>query len=217
MSLNKSNRRSVSHSKTKVSDSSARETLLRAAKHLFARKGLSGTSIRDIAGEAKLNSSLISYYFNGKEGLYQECIRNIGEGRLKATQELLQPPENKQDFRVRLKMFLENMFSLFFEDRDAGLIIIREYDRAHSPAEKVFQESFLKVFDLIVLFFKAAQKREIADPKKDPFILASLLFSCLSNEMRLDHLKERTYGRTLKEAGERKKLQEHIIELFLAH
>lgn len=43
--------------------------LLVSAKHLFATKGFDKTSIRDIANHAKVNSSMISYYFGGKAGM----------------------------------------------------------------------------------------------------------------------------------------------------
>jgi len=46
-----------------------RRKLLLSAKHLFATQGFDKTSIRDIANHAQVNSSMISYYFDGKAGL----------------------------------------------------------------------------------------------------------------------------------------------------
>ena len=93
----------------------ARQTLIRAAKKLFARKGLSATTIRDIAMEANLNSSLISYYFKGKTGLYKACLEEIGSQRLKVAEEILSPPDSVEEFRLRLKMFMENLFALYLD------------------------------------------------------------------------------------------------------
>src|SRR4051812_8834814 len=126
-------------------DPSAPRQLLHAARGLFARKGLSGTSIRDIAEAAQLNSSLISYYFDSKEGLYRKCIEEIAASSLEMTQKVLQPPGNEAELRVRLEMFLDGIFQLFLDDRDTGLILIREYDRLHSPAADIFRSSFLKI------------------------------------------------------------------------
>jgi TetR/AcrR family transcriptional regulator len=53
---------------------SQREKLLASATDLFARKGFSAASIREIARTAEANSALISYHFGGKEGLYQEVL-----------------------------------------------------------------------------------------------------------------------------------------------
>jgi TetR/AcrR family transcriptional regulator len=49
----------------------SRELLLQAALEEFAAKGFSGARVQDIAARAGVNKQLISYYFGGKEGLYQ--------------------------------------------------------------------------------------------------------------------------------------------------
>lgn len=49
----------------------ARSRLLHAALHLFAEKGFSKTSTRDIAQAAGVNLAAIKYYFGDKAGLYR--------------------------------------------------------------------------------------------------------------------------------------------------
>ena len=188
--------------------------LIMAARSLFARQGLTGTSIRDIAEAAKLNSSLISYYFQSKEGLYRACIEEIAQASLEMTKKVLQPASNEAEYRVRLEMFLDNMFQLFLEDRDTGLILIREYDRLQSPAEQIFRDSFLKILNQIVHFFSKAQDQGLLDPKKDAFTLAGLLFGCVTSQMRMDHLQEKTYKKSLRDSKEKRKVENHIVDLF---
>lgn len=197
-----------------MKQTSARKQLLAAARGLFARKGLSGTSIRDIAQAAKINSSMISYYFEGKEGLYKACIEEIAQTSLQMAEKVLQPVQSETEFRLRLQMFLDGMFALFLEDRDTGLILIREYDRLHSPAEHIFRESFLKILKLIVGFFKDAQKAGLVAADRDPFTLASLLFGCVTSQMRMDHLQEKTYKKSLLNPAEKRKVENHIVDLF---
>lgn len=201
-------------SRPALKQNSARKQLLDAARSLFARKGLTGTSIRDIAQAAKINSSMISYYFEGKEGLYRACIEEIAEASLAMTHKVLQPAQNETEFRLRLQMFLDNIFQLFLEDRDTGLIVIREYDRLNSPAQATFRDSFLEVLNSIVKYFSEAQKKKLVDPAKDPFTLASLLFGCVISQMRMDHLQERTYKKTLLNPDEKRKVENHIVDLF---
>jgi len=55
--------------------SESRDALIQAALACFARYGYEATSIRLVASMAGRNSSLISYYFKGKEGLYREVFR----------------------------------------------------------------------------------------------------------------------------------------------
>lgn len=57
----------------------AREQILDAAQELFARKGLEGTTIKEIGAEAGLNPALLYYYFSNKDELYRACLQRIGD------------------------------------------------------------------------------------------------------------------------------------------
>lgn len=54
-----------------------KEKLIRAGIELFAEYGYDKVSIRQIAAAAGVNSSMISYYFNGKGGLYEAIIKEL--------------------------------------------------------------------------------------------------------------------------------------------
>lgn len=56
-----------------------KKRILKTAIRLFAEYGYAGTSTRMIATEAGVNLSAISFHYNGKEGLYQETLRYLGE------------------------------------------------------------------------------------------------------------------------------------------
>jgi len=58
----------------------SRSRILAAATPLFARHGLNGVSVREVASAAGVNLSMISYYFGGKEGLYAEILKGQFEG-----------------------------------------------------------------------------------------------------------------------------------------
>jgi AcrR family transcriptional regulator len=51
-----------------------RQRILDAALAEFAAKGTAGARVRSIAERAGVNPQLISYYFGGKQGLYQEVV-----------------------------------------------------------------------------------------------------------------------------------------------
>jgi len=57
-----------------VADKDCRENIIASAIPLFAAKGLNGVSVRELAGAAGVNLSMISYYFGGKEGLYAAVL-----------------------------------------------------------------------------------------------------------------------------------------------
>ncbi|HIJ86885.1 MAG TPA: TetR/AcrR family transcriptional regulator [Desulfuromonadales bacterium] len=51
-----------------------RTTLIATATRLFAERGLNGVSIRELSTAAGVSISMISYYFDGKEGLYSSVL-----------------------------------------------------------------------------------------------------------------------------------------------
>jgi len=57
-----------------MADNDCRTTLIATAAPLFAEKGYNGVSVRELAKSAGVNLSMISYYFDGKEGLYAAVL-----------------------------------------------------------------------------------------------------------------------------------------------
>ncbi|WP_371381034.1 TetR/AcrR family transcriptional regulator [Sporomusa aerivorans] len=55
-------------------ENDTRSKLLEIATPLFATKGFTAVSIRELTDAAQINVSAISYHFNGKEGLYQAVL-----------------------------------------------------------------------------------------------------------------------------------------------
>lgn len=64
----------------KLMRKNSKESIVTAAVSLFNSNGYDGTSIRDIAREAKMNAANISYYFRNKQGLLEYCITAFFEG-----------------------------------------------------------------------------------------------------------------------------------------
>ncbi|MDG0791752.1 TetR family transcriptional regulator [Cohnella ginsengisoli] len=52
----------------------ARMRILLAAKRLFARQGFDGTTVRALGVESDTNPALVSYYFQGKDKLFEALL-----------------------------------------------------------------------------------------------------------------------------------------------
>ncbi|MFQ6609217.1 MAG: TetR/AcrR family transcriptional regulator [Fidelibacterota bacterium] len=64
----------------RTSKTQIRDRILREAEKLFAKKGFSSTTTREIATASRVNNALIHYYFKGKKELYKSIIRaNVDE------------------------------------------------------------------------------------------------------------------------------------------
>ena len=62
--------------KNKINDNS-KQKIIAVATKLFAQNGFDGVSTRTICKQANINISMISYYFGGKQELYQAIIDNL--------------------------------------------------------------------------------------------------------------------------------------------
>jgi TetR/AcrR family transcriptional regulator len=57
-----------------VMENETRSKLIEIATELFATKGFAAVSVRELTVAAQINVSAISYYFSGKEGLYEAVL-----------------------------------------------------------------------------------------------------------------------------------------------
>ncbi|MFA9454273.1 MAG: TetR family transcriptional regulator [Candidatus Aminicenantaceae bacterium] len=69
--------------KTLESDKEPRDRILEVAVRLFAQKGYAAVGVREIAGTAGVNISMISYYFEGKVGILKVIMGTFFEDYLK--------------------------------------------------------------------------------------------------------------------------------------
>ncbi len=82
------------------------ERILSTAANLFARKGFSAVGIREISDKAKVNISMISYYFGGKTGILKAIISeyfgHFDEIAIRLAEEKLPPDELIRKFTCGL-------------------------------------------------------------------------------------------------------------------
>ncbi|HVU85373.1 MAG TPA: TetR family transcriptional regulator, partial [Puia sp.] len=77
--------------------------LLDTAELLFSQKGFEGTSVRDIADEAGINTAMISYYFGSKEKL-MEAIFERRSMNIKEKVDLLMKDESLDPFQKLFRL-----------------------------------------------------------------------------------------------------------------
>lgn len=73
-----------------MKNNQTKQKVVDAASMLFFQKGFHGTSVRDIASRASVNVSLISYYFNSKQGLLEYAVTNYFEMYLNRLEDVLE-------------------------------------------------------------------------------------------------------------------------------
>lgn len=214
MSLKSDDHESSDNKNSDKTDSS-KDKLRAAARKLFARKGYDAVSVKELADEAKLNVSLVSYHFGGKEGLYRACLAEFGQQRLAVAQRVLKPVASPEEFRVRLQMFIEEVFTCHIEQPEACQLVHREVELQVPVVPDIYRDTFLKIFETLVDFIKKAQNLGFLNPGKDCQTLARIFFSTVIHIARTDWLGEKYFGKTLKNQKYREQVIHSIVDVFL--
>jgi AcrR family transcriptional regulator len=115
------------------STADTRERLLDTAEELFARKGYSGTSVRDITATAGSNLAAVNYHFGSKHGLYREVLLRrlaaIRRQRLAALENIDRIGEGAGELAPTLRAFAE-----------AFLAPVREVSPKRQPMRLLMRE-----------------------------------------------------------------------------
>ncbi|WP_347408017.1 TetR/AcrR family transcriptional regulator [Bacillus cereus group sp. BfR-BA-01349] len=109
------------------------ESILKAAKKKFGEHGYEGTSIQEIAIEAKVNVSMASYYFNGKESLYYEVFKKYSVAN--ALPNFLE--KNQFDPINALKEYLHVFVAQIKENPEIGTLVYGELLKESARIEKI--------------------------------------------------------------------------------
>lgn len=110
------------------------EKIIDVATEVFAARGFEGASTREICNKAGVNISLISYYFGGKQELYQAIIDGIVSKIIKHVMshnfvdENFDSLEKAQKIEIFLKV-VQEMIDYFYSDAVSDsqlLLLVRE-------------------------------------------------------------------------------------------
>jgi len=85
----------------------SKQKVMDAASQLFFQKGFHGTSVRDIADQAGVNVSLISYYFKSKQGLLEYAVTEYYEAYLETMQQSLHDSESLSSLEILKRLTYE--------------------------------------------------------------------------------------------------------------
>ncbi len=140
-----------------------RQALLDAARHEFADKGFAGARIGEIAERAGVNKQLISYYFGGKQGLYDTLV----EQWLEREREMTDPA-------IPLEELVCRYLAVAHEQPELQRFFVRE----NLDAEHADVEPDLDADDVTDLRRRQAEGE--IDPAIDPAFLLLLLQAAVS-------------------------------------
>jgi AcrR family transcriptional regulator len=191
--------------------------LLDAGRALFAQRGFDGVSVKEICERAGVNVSLVSYHFEGKEGLYQACLECFSRDKLGTAERILETPKTTDELRVRLLLFADELLRFHIDDPLTARMVHRAVTLESDIAAGVFDRTFVPLFESFVMFLRAAQAEGLMRPELDPFLAATGFFGCLMHLVITDEIRKRRFGPEFSIAVEsfRKNAEENGVAIFV--
>jgi AcrR family transcriptional regulator len=119
-----------------------KQKIINAAVSLFAQKGYSGTGVREIAKNAGVNISMISYYFEGKIGILQAIMEEFFERYFKVFSIMEDKDKSPEEC---LRTFVRNLFNFLRENIELSMVAdntipLELPELEEWKAEKLFQQ-----------------------------------------------------------------------------
>lgn len=142
-----------------------RARLVQTAAALFAEKGFDGVSTRDIATAAQVNISLISYYFNGKEGLYLAVLEDFtkeARQRMAVQFEGFDPEGmTRESYLKQMSLVIRHVVELKFRTPYVSSLMHRELLSGMPHAREFVNEMFQTMAQTLINLVLTAQKKGI--------------------------------------------------------
>jgi AcrR family transcriptional regulator len=151
--------------------SNARETILKSAIPLFAKKGYAGTSTRAICEAAGISKPVLYYYFRDKQHLYQELMIDTFSYYRKI---LLRTSKSRGGLRERLMRILHEDFRAAREDPTRVQFLLR---MILAPEENLPEFNYIREFEeeRVVIATVIRDGLGAGEVKGNPRKLASVL------------------------------------------
>lgn len=148
--------------------------ILRAARRLFAQKGMEESTIRDIAREAGVSPASVVVHFKSKTALLEEALnRDIETALSELTASMPEDP----DLLDRLMHLAKGFFRLYDQNRKLYRALIRHtiFEPAgETPHITRVSELYLRFLSGLV---EEGQARGIIRPAVDATVAAASIFS----------------------------------------
>jgi AcrR family transcriptional regulator len=198
----------------KIIPADTRDLIIEEARKHFCEKGFAGASVRDICDGAKVNVSAIKYHFGGKEGLYRECFKIYGESRLNSASKILTKANSVEELKLRIKLFCEDFIKEGLANMYTTKMICREIETENPLIDDIFQDTFLKIYTTLAEMFEDAKTKNLIRNDIDTMIVTAVFFHSLTTSLRVDHVGEKYFNRSLRDPIYAELFINNIITIF---
>lgn len=151
------------------------KTILEAAKKVFLEKGFDGARMQEIADEAKINKSLVHYYFRTKEKLFDAIF---AEAFSKFMPKALQTIASDEDFFEKIAIVIDTYIDMLVQNPHIPSFILHEINRNPEKIIGCFKEVKINP-DLFIEIFAAEVKKGTIRPIHPVHLIINMLSMCI--------------------------------------
>ncbi|MBS1921244.1 MAG: TetR/AcrR family transcriptional regulator [Bacteroidetes bacterium] len=194
--------------------------IMKVAENLFAEKGFTGTSVRDISDEAKVNLAMISYYFGSKEKLLESIFTYRAENIKLKLETMLQ--NKKLSSLEKVNILIDDYISRIMEQQCFHKIMVREQIiNMPGVTHKLIHQLKKTNQDLVKQLILEGQKRGEFKKYIDVPLMMATLIGTTSHLITTKHYYKEMNGLQSMEEEEfqthlKKKLSHHLKQIFKA-
>lgn len=150
-----------------------RESIVAAARSVFARKGFAQASISDIAEVAGTSDGLIYRYFESKRDLLLEVLREFYEGLISGTEKAI---VDEGSFEAKLAVLVLGHLRAFVDDTDLCRLFIAEVRNFDDYVGSTSQNFNRRYTSILLRIIASGVADQAVSPQIDPRLVRDMLF-----------------------------------------
>jgi AcrR family transcriptional regulator len=169
----------------------AKEAIVRAAIQLFNSNGYSGTSVRDIANLAKVNTATIAYYFNNKPGLLEYCFMHFFEQYISKIEEAYLAID--RGAKECLKRIVSDLLHYQCENSQLASFVYREMSMDSQVVREIMSTYSLKEKYYLQKIIERGFEWQEFRPHSIPYLIIQLKSLLMMPFMNSQYMREVLY------------------------
>lgn len=194
--------------------------IMEKAEKLFAEKGFTGTSVRDIAEVAGVNLAMISYYFGSKEKLLETIFRYRGENIRLQLETMLH--DKTMSSLEKVNILIDKYVEKMLNQQGFHKIMIRgQMANMQGSTHKLIRQLVVTNQELVKQLIEEGQKKGEFKKNIDVPLMMAVLIGTISHMITTQHFYRDINGfQSMPDekfrAHLKKKLSYHLKSLFKA-
>ena len=149
------------------------QKIVEAARDLFVKKGLKGTTVRDIAVAAGTNVAMVNYYFRTKENLFEKILEEAFKTLAEKVFSLIDSDLNFFDL---IRKWVYSYYEILSEHSYLPIFVLSEL--SHNPErlkEKFKLQNPYQVYAKFAIRINEEEKKGTINPMSIPDFLLNVI------------------------------------------